>query len=439
VALPGPVTGRRLRLGLQAAAVAGLAVAIAFYIGHQPVRPPWHHTFDLRVYRGAVRWWLDGRPLYDFLRPHTQKGFTYPPFAVLCLLPLALGTETTATVLLTSVTGVLVGITTWQLVAPVAARHGWSRGIAVGIAVPLACAMEPIRETLGWGQVDVLLAALVLADVAALRRGRRWAGAGIGLATALKVTPGLVVLHLALSRRWRAATVAAGVALAATLLGYAVDPAASVRYWTRTLWQTGRVGHPVDTNDQSLLGLLSRLAAPRSAAPAVWAVLAGAVLAGGLWRAARLARGGDELGGVTVTGLVACLISPVSWTHHLYWVVPAAVVLLDVAAGTPVRTGWPQRLRARPRATAVTAGAAAVVVVGVFSSSVIWFAAGDTAHGRGGILAVAAENAYVLVMLALVAGLPGRAPAEAPLTAGPAGPSAARTPAPPPPAGSSPR
>ena len=64
---------------------------------HQPPRrcaPVWHHTFDLRVYRGAVRWWLDGRPLYDFVRPHTEKGFTYPPFAVLVLLPLALGTET---------------------------------------------------------------------------------------------------------------------------------------------------------------------------------------------------------------------------------------------------------------------------------------------------------------------------------------------------------
>src|SRR3954471_7015047 len=102
--------------------VASVVVGMWLLVFHVSPRPVWHHTFDLRVYRGAVRWWLDGRPVYDFVRPGSIKGFTYPPFAALVLLPLALGTETTATVLLSTVSAVLVVLVTWWLVAPVAAR-----------------------------------------------------------------------------------------------------------------------------------------------------------------------------------------------------------------------------------------------------------------------------------------------------------------------------
>ena len=397
---------RRAGVALQVLAVCVLAAAVWVYVDRLSPRTVWHHTFDLRVYRGAVRWWLDGRPLYDFVRPHTEKGFTYPPFAVLCLLPLAIGTETTATVLLTAVSAVLVVLTTWWLVGPVARRRGWPPAFAVGLAVPLVVAMEPVRETLGWGQIDLVVATLVLGDVVALNRGRRWAGVGIGLATAIKLTPGVFVVYLAVTKRWRAAAVAAGAFLAATLLGAAVDPSASVRYWTRTLWQTGRVGPPADPNDQSLLGLLARVAAPRPASTVLWAALAAAVLAAGLWRAARLHRRGDDLAGFVVTGVAGCLISPISWVHHLYWVVPAVVVLIDGGA-------W-------------AAAAAAVLVWAAFAGSLIWLFPGRPP----GVGTTIGENAYVLLMLALVAGLPARVTAS---------PSAARTTGPPRPAGSSPR
>jgi alpha-1,2-mannosyltransferase len=373
-----------------------------------------------------VRWWLDGRPLYDFLRPHTEKGFTYPPFAVLVLLPLALGTETTATVLMTAVSGVLVVLTTWWLIRPVAERHGWLRWVAVGAAVPVVLALEPVRETLGWGQIDLVIAALVLADVVALGRGSRWAGIGIGLATAIKVTPGLFVVYLAATRRWRAAAVAGGTFAAATMLAVAVDPSASVRYWTHTLWRTDRVGDPVGTNDQSLLGLLARLASPRPPDRAFWAVLAGAVLVVGLVRAVRLYRWADDLAGFTVVGLTGCLISPISWVHHLYWVVPAVLVLVDVAAGAPLAPPWARR---RPGAVRACAAAAAVLVGGCFLISLIWFFAGrpPSTDGVGDVLG---RNAYVFLMLALVLALPARLTASR---------SAVRTTAPPRPAGSSPR
>jgi alpha-1,2-mannosyltransferase len=285
-----------------------------------------------------------------------------------------------------------------MLLAPVAARHGWPRGFVVALAVPPAVALEPIRETFGWGQVGLILLALALADVAALRSGRRWAGIGLGLAAAIKVTPGLFVVYLLLSGRRRAAAVATGTFLAATVLAAALSPRDSLRFWTRALWQTGRVGAADRTSDQSLRGLLARLADPHPPSRLLWALLAAGVAVAGLVRAARAARAGDELTGVTVTGLLSCLISPIAWTHHFFWVVPAVVVLVDVAAGTPSES-W---LRARGSAIA------AVVVAGVFGSSVIWYFAGATATGTG-VLPAVGENAYLLVGLGLVLFLPVRA------------------------------
>ena len=387
------------RRALQGVVVTSVVVGMWFVVLRISPRPVWHHTFDLRVYRGAVQWWLHGHRVYDFVRPHTQKGFTYPPFAVLVLLPLALGTETTATVLMTTVSVGLVVLTTWWLVAPVAARHGCPRWVAVGVALPLTVAMEPVRETLGWGQVDLIVAALVLADVGALRRGRRWGGVGIGLATAIKVTPGLFVVYLLVTRRWRAAAVAAGTFAGTVLVGLAVDP--STRYWTRTLWQPGRVGPPLDPNDQSLLGFMARIAAPGAPSRALWLALDGLVLVVGMGRAARVHRRGDDLAGLTITGLTACLISPISWVHHLYWVVPAVVVLVDVAAGTPVAARWGRR---HARLVRAAAAAAAVVVTGAFGCSLIWFFVAAPAR----LATIDGEKAYVLLVLALVLALPAR-------------------------------
>ena len=301
---------------------------------------------------------------------------------------------------------VLVVVTTAWIVAPVADRHGWPRWITLGVAVPLAFATEPVRETLGWGQIDLVVAALVLADVRALRRGRPWAGVGIGLATAIKVTPALFVVYLAGTRRWRAAGLACGTLGVTVLAGFLVDP--STRYWTRLLWQTDRVGHPTNPNDQSLLGLLARWPGAGPPSRVLWAALAVAVLVAGLGRAVRLSRRGDDLAGVTVTGLTACLISPISWVHHLYWVLPAVVVLVDIAAGTPVAGPGAAPAGRRPEAVRWAAAAAALVVTGAFACSLIWF----FTLARPSPWTVAGENAYVFLMLGLVAGLPARELAE---------------------------
>ncbi|HYO34847.1 MAG TPA: glycosyltransferase family 87 protein [Geodermatophilus sp.] len=320
---------------------------------------------------------------------------------------------------------VLAGLTRW-LVVPLARRHGWPLPWAWLWALPLVVVVEPVRETIGFGQVNLFLLALVMADVVALRRGSRWAGVGIGLAAAVKLTPGLFVVWLLLTRRWRAARVAVATAAAATLLAAAVAPATSWRFWTGTLWQTERVGRLDKTSNQSLLGALARLADPGDPSRPVWALLAAAALVFVLTRAVRATRAGDDLAGVTLTGLAACLVSPVTWSHHLVWLVPALVVLVDVAAGTPPVPGTPRRSRSRAGAAALAAGTGLVL-----ASSSIWFAeARPGSHHDLGVPGLLVEDLYLLVTLLVVALLPAR------VTAARAAP---RSPAPSRPGGSSPR
>src|SRR4051794_26794931 len=296
-----------MRTAARVLAVVALAAAVWFDAFHLSPLFPWHREFDLKVYRGAVQWWLDHRPLYTFHRNKTPYGFTYPPFGALTMLPLAFVSETAALTLQVVGNGLLVVLLTWWLVRPVADRHGLPRWFAVALAVPLVYAMEPVRETIGYGQVNLYLAGLVVLDVVAIHRGWRWAGVGTGLAAAVKLTPGLFVLYFLLTGRRRQAGVALGTFAGATLLAALVAPAASRQFWTSTLFDTARVGRVESAANQSLLGLIARLAGTTNPGTGVWLLGAAAVVGVGMWRAVSAFRAGDEVAGVTLTGLTTCL------------------------------------------------------------------------------------------------------------------------------------
>ena len=68
--------------------VLALAVAVTVFTATVPLLRDW---FDLRVYHGAVDSWVHhGGRLYDYRVPGTPYGFTYPPFAAVAMLPMAL-------------------------------------------------------------------------------------------------------------------------------------------------------------------------------------------------------------------------------------------------------------------------------------------------------------------------------------------------------------
>ena len=156
-------------------------VAVACYAAWLAIeafgRP--YNFFDLLIYHGAVVWWAGGGDLYAFIAPDTTLGFTYPPFAALVMLPMAALSDRRSPAGSTS--------------SPAWPRSPWSSprcsarsptatagpaGSPWRSPLPLATAIEPVRETLGYGQVNLLLFALIMADLVALRWRARGGAAG---------------------------------------------------------------------------------------------------------------------------------------------------------------------------------------------------------------------------------------------------------------------
>ncbi|MFB7107632.1 glycosyltransferase 87 family protein [Streptomyces sp. NPDC056291] len=360
-----------------------LAVAVTVFTATVPLLRGW---FDLRVYYGAVNDWVHhGGRIYDYQVPGTTYGFTYPPFAALSMLPMALVGPNTAIAGALLLNLAAVAAVLWILVGRELRRHGWFGWALAACALAL---LEPVRDTISFGQVNLLLLALVLADGWLLSSGRdrwgRWAGAGIGLAAAVKLTPAVFIGLLLLARRWRAAAVATAVTAVATVLAAWAAPDASRFYWTHALWDTTRVGRLDYVSNQSLQGVLARLAAPGEPSRAVWALTVVLVLAVWVWRTHRALRADDWPAALALTGLVSCLISPITWVHHLVWLLPSFAVLVRV-----------RRLRT------------AAVLYGLLCSSVVWLWF-DDASGLDGFLG---SNTYVWITLGLLLTLPAGQPA----------------------------
>lgn len=353
-----------------------------------------HGFFDLHIYQDATRWWLDGNVLYEYVKPYTPGlGFTYPPFSAVLMAPMAfLSFDVVATIAVVT-TAAAITMTTWWIITPVAEHHGWPRWYAVGLAVPLVSTLDPIHETMAFGQVNMYLYLLVLFDAWALARGYRFAGIGIGLAAAIKITPAFFIIYLLVTSRGRAALTAVITAAGATLFAAVLSPPTSWAFWTDVFWQNSRVGSYDDPSNQSLMGLLARLADPDQPSKLAW--LGGALLiaALGLWRARHLWLDGDELAALSLAGITACLVSPISWTHHLYWMVPAIVVLID--AGLSRRT-WGYFVLG-------------LVTFGALAWSSVWhYDRLSGSHYDGGFIGVVGENSYALLCLVLLVCLPAR-------------------------------
>ncbi|MBM7492809.1 alpha-1,2-mannosyltransferase [Micromonospora luteifusca] len=391
---PGGRTVRRL-----VAVVALIAVLPALYL------PGLNHKFlDLKIYMSAVDWWRAGHPLYDYVQPDRVQGelyFTYPPFSALLLWPFGLLKLDATVTIFTVLTVLALVLTTRWLVTPIIARHDLPRAFTLIVAVLLVLAVESTRETITFGQINMLLVVLILADLLyAVPQARRWAGVGVGLATALKLFPGIFIVYLLATRRWRAAAVASVTAAAATLLAAAVAPGDSWRFWTHELWATDRVGRTDYVGNQSLFGLLSRFTAPEKPDRLLWLLLVAVVAVYGLWRASRAARAGDLLTGLTLTGLVGSLASPITWTHHIYWFVPAVVLLADAA----LSANRPDEGRRRRWLAGLALGTTALTIYGMVTFH-DWGTDPVRTHGPVDFVI---HNGYVLLSVLLLVALPVR-------------------------------
>ena len=281
-------------------------------------------------------------PLYDWAgRGGVQ--FTYPPFAAVIFAVASVLSWTAMRWAMTLASLAALGLTLWLVFGALGYRDrpAIRLGATLGVSA-LALATEPVQQTLALGQVNLLLMLLVVADLLAggaltpggvNGRPRWWAGFGIGIAAGVKLTPLIFIPYLLLIRKYRQAATATAVFAATVALGYAIVPRDSSAYWAHGLFgKASRIVFLGTRGNQSLRGILTRLAGSVSEGTVPWIAAAVLVAVAGLAAAALLYRARQPVPAMLACALTGLLVSPLSWDHHWVWVAPGIALLAQLGA-----------------------------------------------------------------------------------------------------------
>jgi alpha-1,2-mannosyltransferase len=356
---------------LQVVAVVAIAMVIyrQFGLDHHPI-----YRLDVDVYRMGGRAWLDGTRLYGSsgstkftTQDHTHLAFTYPPLAAILFTGFAMISLPTASSLITAITLVLLVCSVYLVLDALdlwpewtvtgesaAARRVWLALLITGLA---SLHLEPVWSNFGYGQINVVPMALVLADCLP-RRTLLPRGTLVGLAIAIKLTPVVFLLYFALKRDWRAVATSVASFAAATAVGFVFAWRDSVDFWFHVVAVTGsRIADLRLNTNQNILSFLSRQPVPDAVRGPLWLLLSVLVLvmvAWAIWRACDDRRAGEDTLAVSCAALLGLLTSPISWSHHWVWVLPILIstavvgyrqrnlVLLAVTAIGVAVTKWSQ-------------------------------------------------------------------------------------------------
>ena len=334
------VTGWLGRLTGWGSAVLSSAAALAYGL-YVALRT---YEVDLGVYIRLGGRYVFTSHLYSFGLPNTSLLFTYPPFAALVFAPWhrmfsTVNSVQTAWTMcnLAALIGVLV--MSVRTVKPDLGRTSTWR-LALVLSLP-ALLLNPVLVTIGFGQVNLVVTLLVMWDLLSERRIGQWKaplGVATGLAAAVKLTPILFVPYLILTRRTRGALNCVSTFVVCELMAFLLSPTSSIAYWTRDLFKPDRAGSLSFVGNQNLTAVIERFnhgVLPDISLVPVLIVAAAA----GLWLAALAHRRSSPMLGMLICAATGLLVSPISWVHHMVWVVPA-ILWLAVAEDRP-RWGVP--------------------------------------------------------------------------------------------------
>jgi alpha-1,2-mannosyltransferase len=312
---------RRIVIGVLACAVIVALGAWAYGL--------FDGMIDLRVYRMGGSVLLDRQSLYDAQLPGSGLPFTYPPFAAIAMLPLAAVPWGVALVVWTTIS-VLCIAAIWRASLPTSAWAYFPERRRILVLVALTAAsllLEPVWQTIQFGQINLLLTAMILLDLVR-PVGAKWRGFWVGVAIGVKLTPLPFLAFLLITKQWRAFRNAVLGLLATMAIGFAVVPNQSWEYWTVVIRNANRVGGLAYTANQSFMGFLSRLGDEASWVKPVWFLLSAIFGVAVLWLARRFWLADERVTAISVMALAVLYASPVSWSHHWVWIIPLGVSLI---------------------------------------------------------------------------------------------------------------
>ncbi|MFB6723777.1 glycosyltransferase 87 family protein [Kribbella sp. NPDC056345] len=334
---------------------------------------------DLGIYYAAARGLVNGQDIYTAhlaYYPDIGLGFTYPPFAAMVFSPFAISLPFART-LITFASALALLVIGWATVR----KLRWPPATAVLIAAA-ALLFEPVQSTFRLGQINLVLLALLMVDLLGLVP-RRFRGVLVGVATGIKLTPGIFIVFLLITKRYREALVASVTTAVTMLIAFLVAPPSTIDFWTKYIFDPARVGPPHYFSNQSLRGALVRLTGDSP----LWLLTAIIVAGTGLYVARRLHHRGLGFEAVVVTGFTGLAVSPISWTNHWVWALPAAAL------------AWHHRGKLRSLQTALSATWITIFLIGL----PWWIPFGNDRELHYSAVQTVAVDSYLLCALALIA------------------------------------
>ena len=337
--------------GWLATAAGALTLAVAVWFLYTDYKP-FMNDFEVYYYGGGRVLATGEGGVNELYAPRDGLPFTYPPFAA--LLFAALATMDFGASSLLFIGAALAGA---AVVAGWLARHyfgmkTWRAAFAdyrfrttalVGTGAILL--LGPWRDTFVFGQINIILMGVILADFALYGKSRageiRWpAGLLIGLAAGVKLTPLAFGLYFLVRRDFKALGWMAAGFFGSIALSWAVLPNASLTFWTKILPDTGRIGGPGYVDNLSVKGLLLHVGMPDSSLTnLVWLGLSLALVVLAALVIKWAVDADENFIAVSATAVLMLLISPVSWSHHWVWVAVALPSMAFAMHRVPSRNG----------------------------------------------------------------------------------------------------
>ena len=343
-----------------------------------------HQQLDLSTYLlGGAH--ASSNNLFTVTYPTDHLGFTYPPFSALLFAPFAHFPLRACEVVFSWVN--LAALFAMIVVCLRAVGTTLEKRTllwwALALVLPVVL-FDPVRQTFLLGQVNIILALMVVADLTMdlpLPRGIL-----VGLAAAIKVTPIILIPYLFLTRQGRAGLRAVGAFAAAAVLAAAVNASTSWSYWTHYIRDPQRAGMLSWIGNQGVLGATERMLGRTVTTPTTFVIV---VTVGvlGLAIAAGAYRRSSPVLGLLVVEATESLASPVSWSHHFIWMI-LLVAWLALAEDRPRYGEW----------------YALAVSVLLWAAPYWWVPHGPDVRfaGRGWLIPLG--DAYTLVFVALLVG-----------------------------------
>jgi alpha-1,2-mannosyltransferase len=326
--------------------------------------------------------------LFSVTFPVDHLGFTYPPFSALLFAPFAHLPVRVCQVGLSWLN--LAAVFLLVVACLRAVRRDMERRTVLWWALTLLTPivlLDPVRQTFLLGQINIVLALMVVADVLLdlpLPRGIL-----VGLAAAIKVTPVILIPYLLLTRQGRAGLRALGTFIAAALVAYGTGPANSWAYWTHYIRDPQRAGMLSWIGNQGVIGAFERMAGRVVTTPTTFLIVA-TVAGFGVALAAVAYRRSSPVLGFLVVESAESLANPVSWSHHYIWVV-LLIAWLALAEDRPRYGEW-----------------WALGVAVLFWAAPPWWAPhgpGIVFAGRGWLIPLSDSYALLFIIVVAAAGL----------------------------------